>query len=194
MKFRSIRNLISVHTVNRAVQSYSSNENLIIQHAESCLQKIILICRNVSKDDYVKPLPQFSNACVGSHIRHSLDHFNKILQSSENVIDYDSRVRDVPWEKDPLLASAVANECINMLQIGNSFSKGCTVKFMSEAVSGKSYLVDSTIGRELAFAAHHGTHHLYTVRLMLEGLEYKIFDENFGVANSTINFKSKENS
>jgi hypothetical protein len=63
---------------------------------------------------------------------------------------------------------------------------------MGDPSGNASYTIPSTRERELAFVAHHGTHHLYTVRLMCEHLKVDIKDMSIGVANSTLKEKGKQ--
>jgi hypothetical protein len=43
-----------------------------------------------------------------------------------------------------------------------------TVEFMGNPGTGDTYALPSNLGREISFVAHHGVHHLATVRRMME--------------------------
>ena len=57
-------------------------------------------------------------------------------------------------------------------------------EFVASASTGKKYAVESNIERELSFVAHHATHHLALINLMLKSEGYAV-QKDIGLANST---------
>jgi uncharacterized damage-inducible protein DinB len=138
-------------------------------------------------------------ASVGSHIRHILDHFERIVSPNYSnepgklteILHYDERQRKTDVETDRQKALQRFEEVIIKLK---SLPLQAEVKaeFMSDPERAIFYTIPSNIGRELNFAAHHGIHHLFTVTLMMRDMGYKVSDKSIGVANSTINSIIKE--
>jgi hypothetical protein len=99
---------------------------------------------------------------IGKHIRHSLDHFRAALDGASHgvPVEYDRRERNVPMESDPVAAlSAIAALRGRLSSLGNdSLTTPLRVRVMLSGDGAEAEL-GSTLGRELAFAAHHAVHH-----------------------------------
>ena len=142
---------------------------------------------------FSRPMAEFFDSSVAGHIRHSNDHFLKLASTGfapgANV-DYDNRERDLVAEGDIALAFhnlEVIDDSVKSL--GESeLTRDLTVKFMIDP-SGESCSIPSTYSRELAFCSHHATHHLATVRLILETCGI-VVDDGAGLANSTQKFRN----
>jgi uncharacterized damage-inducible protein DinB len=137
------------------------------------------------------------NASVGSHIRHIIDHFDRIIAPNYSDVNttekfhYDERKRNTEIETN---RNKAREKVVAMLKKLDTLpvDRAVEVEFMSDPEKAIFYSIPSYVGRELNFAAHHGVHHLYTVTLMLESLGYQLKDKKIGVANSTINNIIKE--
>ena len=144
-----------------------------------------------AKELYKKPCPLVGGASVGQHIRHSVDHIEKIvnvLQSqSDNdivVVRYDIRTRGGTDEHDIGEAQKRIETIMNVLQqhVGGKdessssslssqyqqhaqqMMKSC---FMLSGSESQEYELDTTIGRELGFVVHHAIHHLALVKVIV---------------------------
>jgi uncharacterized damage-inducible protein DinB len=99
---------------------------------------------------------------IGKHVRHTLDHFRAALDGLRPgaVVDYDRRERDVPMETDPgaaLDAIARVRDRLSRLA-GSDLERPLRIRVMLTG-DGQEAVLTSTLGRELAFAAHHAVHH-----------------------------------
>ena len=141
-----------------------------------------------------------SGATIGQHLRHSLDHIRKVTSSSGSAISakisYDVRDRGTTIET---CIESAEMEVISLQRIIEPIGHGdlnqpVVVKFMLGGEN--SYFENnSTLGRELAFVAHHGIHHHATIssiilnnpesfpRELCSGLTSRI--PGFGIAPST---------
>ncbi|MFN0133222.1 MAG: hypothetical protein ACKVW3_11945 [Phycisphaerales bacterium] len=127
---------------------------------------------------------------LGKHVRHVLDHFRAALDAADDprlVIDYDHRERDVPMESDPGAALAsIANLRERLLGVTDaSVDRPVVVRFMITG-DGTEAELRSTLGRELAFAAHHAVHHHAMMGAIATEFGLRVGPE-FGKAPSTIN-------
>ena len=127
-------------------------------------------------------------------MRHSLDHWSKLLNhdftlGNNEEIDYDSRERFSEIETNRLIAldknERMQHSLSSALQTRTP-DISVKVLFIGDSKSGVKYSVESTFGRELSFVAHHSTHHLSTIKLLMQSMSYSL-PQNVGMANSTIN-------
>lgn len=161
-------------------------------HLQMCFHQKQLVLKTVSPEDYAKTHKAPYHGSIGGHMRHSLDHFSKLLGvfSSEKVICYDDRIRSTDIESD-IEAAKRRVDSIH-LKLNEILSSGvCTdisvvVRFIGDCSTGATYDSESTFRRELSFVCHHATHHLFFCRMMMETMRYDINDLNIGIANSTI--------
>jgi len=140
---------------------------------------------------YARPCETMMGASIGQHLRHSVDHVAAILRGLEDgVIDYDARERGVAIETDreaALRAIAALRARLADLEEDDA-DREVAVKVMLTS-DGRTESLRTTIGRELAFAAHHETHHhaMMTVIAASAGCRAPA---GFGVAPSTLNYAS----
>jgi hypothetical protein len=76
----------------------------VVKSATDILNQKAYLISIISNNDYSRKIPKFHNASVGQHIRHSLDHYDKVLGEGLNdnqfCINYDERDRDTLVETD----------------------------------------------------------------------------------------------
>jgi hypothetical protein len=125
---------------------------------------------------------------AGKHVRHTLDHFSAALSGAIGAtIDYDHRQRDVPMETDRRLAlAAIGAIRSDLARLGETdLARPVRVRVMIGDDGAEAELI-STLGRELAFAAHHAVHHHAMLKAI--ALEFgATLPPEFGKAPSTIN-------
>lgn len=142
----------------------------------------------VGPDTYAEPCPTMMNGTIGAHVRHALDHFSAAMAGlRDEVIDYDRRARDTPTERDPKAASERLRELIGAIERvpPAQAERPVSVRVMLSA-DGSEAELESTLGRELAFAAHHAIHHHAMIAVIARELGAQT-PEGFGKAPSTLN-------
>ncbi|MDX2131182.1 MAG: hypothetical protein SFY69_03910 [Planctomycetota bacterium] len=126
---------------------------------------------------------------LGKHLRHTLDHIAAAAEGvSGCVIEYDRRARNVPMESDRAIARteiALVRDRVERLAEVDAQTP-VRVRVMV-AADGTEVELASTIGRELAFATHHGVHHLAMMRAIAREFGIEI-DDVTGTAPSTLNY------
>ncbi len=123
---------------------------------------------------------------IGAHIRHNLNFVEAVIEAaSTRPIDYSQRSRDRRIETDPFAAIAKLEELIESLK-GMCLDLQTPLTVASEIDAAISH--SSSLGRELEFVISHTIHHhaLIKERLQKLGIE---FDEKFGVAPSTLEYR-----
>ncbi len=126
---------------------------------------------------------------IGKHVRHCLDHFRAALEGFDrgSPIDYDHRERNVPMESEPAAALGAIEELAGRLRNLDdaALSSPVRVRVMLSG-DGQEAELESTLGRELAFATHHAIHHNAMMVAIASELGIRV-GPDFGKAPSTIN-------
>jgi hypothetical protein len=129
---------------------------------------------------------------IGKHFRHSLDHFAAALSGAlaGDPINYDHRRRNVPMETDRSAALAAIRRLIDQLSGTSAPLSTSSVRVrVMLAADGSEAEFASTLGRELAFAAHHAVHHHAMIKAIAEEHGVSV-PTGFGMAPSTVNFQN----
>jgi hypothetical protein len=130
-----------------------------------------------------------SNASIGQHLRHSLNHMRTLLDSSSppttmnrnqtkpTIVSYDHRIRGTDLETNVITALKEVESLIHKLNQSTENSESennhisldqcLSVSFMMDQ-SGREVRFDSNMDRELAFVAHHGIHHNAVILMMIK--------------------------
>ncbi len=153
--------------------------------ADSILSQCELILLEVPDAAYTAPAETIRGGTLGKHLRHTLDHF-AALWADGDAIEYDRRERDVPMETDRRAALAAIASLRERLAGAASQDSTASVRVrVMVAGDGTEVDLDSTFGRELAFATHHAVHHIAMMKAIAGefGLE---LPQGVGKAPSTI--------
>ena len=146
-------------------------------------------------EGYASPCPVVG-ASVGAHLRHSLEHARccadavAALRAGEAapVARYDARERDEALETDPARAVAYGAAVRDAVLAGAGLDLDAAVRaafaLSADAADGDVAL-PSTVRRELAFVAHHATHHFAMINLIAKGHLAMDLREGLGRAPAT---------
>jgi hypothetical protein len=181
----------------RHCRHISSNRLLIKKNARDVLDQKISILEAIDQDQYVYKDKEFFGASIGAHIRHSLDHFGCAMASTVSK-EYDvsrSRGGSVEISKKAALKETLnLRRAIDDVDVSNEslWNQPLKAVFLADPQTGKFFTAESTFAREIAFAAHHATHHHAMISLMISarGID-KAQHLDVGIANSTQMFMGK---
>ncbi len=145
------------------------------------------LLRQLDPEIYRQPVALAFNASIGSHYRHFLDHFSSLLRGlDDGVIDYDARDRDPRLEQSPQPARELTRtlrERLSQLtdgQLNRPVKVRCQIGY-----AGGTPHTQSTLGRELVYAAAHGIHHFALIAVIGRFLDARL-PANFGIAPATL--------
>lgn len=177
------------------------------QHAPSDAVRVVCMCSTMldqcaefaaKLDDssFIGESKVLAGGTIGKHIRHTLDHFAAALHGAGDgvqpgaMIDYDRRRRDVPIESDRTVAGEAARDLSRRISaLDESVLRGpvrIRVMLSSDGVEAE---LESTLARELAFAAHHAIHHCAMMKAI--AAEFGVVcSQDFGKAPSTLRFEA----
>ncbi len=138
---------------------------------------------------YAAPSRLLPGGTIGKHVRHIVDHFAAALVALHDpgaTIDYDHRQRDTADETSRS-AARTRITTVRTALAGITAATGTrpvrTLVMLSD--DGACATLGSTLARELAFAAHHATHHFAMIGAICR--EHGLTPpEGFGKAPSTL--------
>jgi uncharacterized damage-inducible protein DinB len=147
----------------------------------------------LSLDDeiFTTKIPLASNATIGAHYRHTLEHFRSLFEGlQQEEIDYDARRRDplIETQREAALLETRAlmeqSSCLDDCDLDESIM----ARFKVSYTGTDSTVAESTLGREVMFCISHAIHHYALIAIMARLLEVSL-PSGFGVAPSTINYQ-----
>ncbi len=150
------------------------------------LNQLKSILNQINDLDYAKPLSVIQNATIGKHVRHILEFYECLFNSStENQVCYDDRKRNLLLEENV----RVANECIiDVIEQIKLIDCNNRILLISK-YENTEVLMESSLYREITYNIEHTVHHLAIIRIAISNeLNYINVDEGFGFADSTINY------
>lgn len=150
----------------------------------------------VSKPVYTAIISPNFMSCSGSHMRHIIDHYLAIISGfPAGIINYDLRLRGDPIEDHPELAMKKLTEISQWLQQLSEQDINKTLLLSTEVsiINKKVQTVQTTLARELVFAASHAVHH-YAMIGQISCAQNILLDPTFGLAPATATFLRQQNS
>lgn len=162
--------------------------------ASDLLDQLEGIITQVSKEDFKMPLEILSDSSIGQHVRHTLEFFICLIDATnEGVINYDKRKHDKYIQEDKALAISVIEsikEFIYKVEENKSLSLEMEYGVSDEELQVS--IVPTNYERELAYNIEHAVHHMALMKVgIISKLNYVELPPYFGVASSTVRYKSK---
>ena len=138
--------------------------------------------------DALRPLHY---STMGQHVRHITEFYLCLLKGYKTgVVDYDARERNLLIEIDKDFTIETLEQVIQDLKRLNS-DKSLILK--SSFGGDESMDIPTSFSRELTYLIEHTIHHLAIIKIGLNEVYPEIeIAKNFGVAHSTIKFRTAE--
>ncbi len=153
---------------------------------EQILEQGQYLVTTLKQEQYDLPVREAFGATIGAHYRHSLEHFQAVLDvDAEGVIDYDARARDEEIEKDKEAALRATKKllaaCRSLdVKVHDPVAVRCAVTAEGE----DSPLVTSSYERECMYVIVHAIHHYALIACMCQLIDVPV-PSGFGMAPST---------
>lgn len=162
----------------------------VARAADALLAQCAGFLASLDDASYVRPSKHIAGSTIGQHVRHTLDHFAAAVRALDGgPIDYDHRERATPIEtsRDAALRSI---EAIRRPLRGVDDSVALQAVRVRVMLTGDGLEAElaSTFAREIAFAAHHATHH-HAMMAAIASEHGGTSPAGFGKAPSTIQFE-----
>lgn len=154
------------------------------------LGQIVAVCKQLTDDDFRKPLNVLSNNSIGKHIRHIIEFYDLMMIGNETgAVNYDDRSHDKVLEENRVLAIEKLNALgIEILDFKEDQPLEMSANYNIEEES--PIAISTTLYRELQYNIEHAVHHMAIIKIALfnEFPEINIA-EGFGIAYSTIKYQ-----
>lgn len=132
------------------------------------------------------------SASIGGHYRHVLEHFHCLIEGlPAGNVNYDARRRNPRIENEVTFASITTCDVLRALKRWSeeTLEQKCTTVSSVAYRSDSAALIESNVGRELAYCIGHAIHHYAIVRLICNELGVEV-PKHFGYAPSTLKHQS----
>lgn len=159
---------------------------MLINSIKNTLSELSGLLNQLSNEEYCFPFPQLSNSTVGQHVRHIIELFQCLENQYENEqINYDIRKRDNNIETNVEVALNALVTIINSIEMPNKNL------ILQQEVDGDVLFIETNYRRELLYNLEHCIHHQALIKVALLQMSHLKFNDNFGVARSTIEYRKK---
>lgn len=161
----------------------------VLGAAAGLLDQCEVLLGAVNDETYGHPSRLLQGGTIGKHLRHTLDHYQAIVgRTGAEPIDYDHRERGVAVESDRTAARGqISSLRAGLDRLEGTGGQDVRVRVMI-AADGREAVLRSTIAREVAFATHHGIHHVAMMKAIAGEMGVELAEE-IGKAPSTVNFE-----
>ena len=132
------------------------------------------------------------NASIGGHYRHVMEHFQCLIEGlPAGKVNYDARRRNPRMENEVTFASIATWDVWRAMKKWSeeTLERKCTTANSVAYQSESAALIESNIGRELAYCIGHAIHHYAIVRLICNEVGVEV-PRDFGYAPSTLKHQS----
>ncbi len=168
--------------------------------AGDCLEAAIAILdqgtsllQRLTDEAYCQRLGVASNASIGGHYRHCLDHFRCLLRGADTgLLDYDARDRDLGVEQRRDYALKATEELrAALLALPKTILESeIRVRCKVHYVVDRTQQVASSMVREVMYVVAHAVHHFALIAIMSNVMGLQV-PTGFGVAPSTLQHRAK---
>lgn len=157
----------------------------------SVVEQIIEVIEKIDSLDYTQKLAVLHENSLGQHFRHILEFYLCLLEaSSSGIVNYDNRKRDLNIENNKSYAILVAHTILDKLR---NLDPNAPIG-LETCLGTSTDIIPSSFARELVYLSEHTIHHFALIKIGISACFPSVnLCENFGVAESTINFKKQQN-
>lgn len=159
---------------------------MLIPSINTSLNELIDLLHQLSHSQYSSPCAELSNATIGEHTRHIIEMFQCLEnQYDSGLVNYDKRERNVHIQTD----TSFAIENILLMQ-QNLDKKNKKIQLL-QVINGEEIQIESNYFRELLYNLEHCIHHQALIKVAILQCETVVINPNFGVAQSTIEYRNQ---
>ncbi|MFN0030618.1 MAG: DinB family protein [Flavobacteriales bacterium] len=134
---------------------------------------------------YSTPCEVLNNSTIGQHTRHIIELYQCLLSGFDTgEVCYDKRQRDKRIEADVQFALISIEAILDKIE-----RKDKSLKVVYE-LDGKEVILNSNYRREVMYNLEHTIHHQALIRVALQALSAVPLPDSFGVAPSTLRYRS----
>ncbi|MEK6155377.1 DinB family protein [Flavobacteriaceae bacterium 3-367] len=144
------------------------------------------ILSQLPEDCYTRPCQMLSEASIGQHTRHIIELYQCLLQGYDCAeVSYDKRKRDRRIEQELTFA-------LDQLQeIQDSLERPDKVLRVNYDLDNSEVALTSNYFREVMYNLEHTIHHQALIKVGIRQFTDMPLPESFGVAPSTMQFRTQ---
>ncbi|RZJ64816.1 MAG: DinB family protein [Flavobacterium sp.] len=158
---------------------------MILNSINSLLREMTALLHQLSDEDYSCGCRELSGATIGEHTRHIIEMFQCLAgQYDSGVINYDKRERNLLIQTSTDFAVSAIHDLELSLNKTNKPLK------LNQQLCDQDVMVESNYERELLYNLEHCIHHQALIKVALLDLEAIQIADTFGVAASTIAYRT----
>ena len=160
---------------------------MIFKQITHQFQALATLLALLNDEQFSQQISHLGNASIGGHTRHIIELLHCVLRGyNSGEVDYINRYRDFNLEKNRSMAMSAIADLINKFQQPDKKMLLKTEETDEELTS----CVSTTYFREIVYNTEHTIHHLALIKVALLEMKLDLVDDNFGMAYSTIKFKT----
>jgi len=164
--------------------------NKIIESSLITLQKAKYLLEILSDEELTNASVSPYYSSIGSHIRHIYDFYDCALDiNDENTVDLTARKRITSIENCCNTASSYFDSIVDRLS-NSEIELNKPIVVIDDLGSGKMN-IDYTFSALIAQANSHTIHHYAIINYILDRLDIKVSDSDFGYNPTTPKVESK---
>lgn len=149
------------------------------------LEQLKEVLQLLPQDCYSKPCKTLSQATIGQHTRHIIELYQCLFAGyGPGLVCYDRRQRNRTIEMDVNVALKALSD------IQQSITQENKVLQMEYDMNGNLARLDSNYHREVMYNLEHTIHHKALIKVGVAELTPIILPASFGVAPSTIQYRT----
>ena len=170
----------------------------IFYEVRSVLLQLTNTLNQLNEDEYTMPLDILSNSSIGEHSRHIIELFEIPIKGYElGIIDYDNRKRNVKIQTEIDFGVECIHKILSEIEKPN---KAIDIVVKTKLINNdgditltenQSEFIQSNYFREILYNLEHCIHHQAIIKIGLKAMGKNFVDDNFGVAKSTINYRTQ---
>lgn len=153
------------------------------------LHQLAFSVGQLTQEQFVQPSSRLHQGTVGQHIRHIIEFYQCLEKGYAcGLVDYEDRARDHRTETNKDYA------CSLLLELAGGLAKVNTdLRLLVSYGLQDQQPVDLATNyyREIAYNLEHTIHHMALVRVGIEEVSSVTLPEDFGVAASTLTYRSQ---
>jgi hypothetical protein len=165
--------------------------NLIFRQLTQQIRTLGNLLSALNDGQYSQKITHLGNASIGQHSRHIIEMLQCAVNGFETgTVDYVNRQRNLILENDCTFAQSYLEELERKI---NRPDKQLQMQ-VEEMESFVASTVPTTYYREIVYNTEHAIHHLALIKVALIEMHLDIVNDEFGMAYSTIKFKTSQKS
>jgi hypothetical protein len=159
---------------------------MLIAAIKANFKQIIELLNQLNDNEYSYCHEELSNATIGEHTRHIIEMYQSLLKNYDSkVVNYDKRVRNVAIQTDKYIAINAIDSILENIDLEN------IEMTLQQGIDEITFQVKTNYFRELLYNLEHSIHHQALIKVaVLKNKNIQICPE-FGVAKSTIEYRTQ---